>query len=319
MPMQTQKKILAAILAALMMLAGIFLWQRARDTSSIAPAQEAGKKISVVATFYPLQDFAQSVGGDAVTVRSIVPAGTEPHDYEPTPQDIVSIYQAGVFLLNGAGIDAWAEKIRPELEKRGVTVVQMSEVVSPLSIGAEADGETDAFDPHFWLDPVSAQKEVEALRDAFILRDSSRADAYAENAKRYIALLADLDREYREGLRQCELHTIVTSHQAFAYLAKRYGFETISISGVSPEAEASPRALAELAGTVRRLGLRYIFFETLVSPKVAETLAEEVGAQTLVFNPLEGLTDEERQAGKDYLSIMRENLNNLQTALQCQR
>lgn len=314
--MNNQQKIIIAVSVALMMLAGIFLWQSARDTFSLAPAQAPEKKISIVATFYPLQDFAESVGGDAVRVRSIVPAGTEPHDYEPTPQDIVSIYQADIFLLNGAGIDAWAEKIRPELERRGVTVVQMSEVVALLSAKAR-EGETQVFDPHFWLDPVWVQKEAEALRDALILRDPSRADAYAENARRYIALLADLDREYREGLQRCELHTIVTSHQAFAYLAQRYGFEVISISGISLEAEVSPRALAEIAGTVRRLGLRYIFFETLVSPKIAETLAEEVGAQTLVFNPLEGLTDEERQAGKDYLSIMRENLNNLQTALQC--
>jgi zinc transport system substrate-binding protein len=292
------------------------LWQRGRDTSSVVPAPET--KLSIVATFYPLQDFAESVVGDAASVKSIVPAGTEPHDYEPTPQDIVSIYQADVFLLNGGGIDAWAEKLLPELKRRGVTIVQMSEVVSVLP-EADAEGrEQESFDPHFWLDPIWAQKEVEAIRHALALRDPSHAETYAENAKRYIALLADLDSEYREGLRYCEFHTIVTSHQAFAYLAKRYGFETISISGISPEAEVSPRALAELAQTVRRLGLRYIFFETLASPKVAETLAQEAGAQTLVFNPLEGLTDEERQAGKGYLSIMRENLSNLRIALQCQ-
>ena len=317
--MNNQKKIIIAVLTSLMMLAGIFFWQSARDTSSIVPEQEPEKKISIVATFYPLQDFAESVGGDAVRVRSIVPAGVEPHDYEPTPQDIVSIYQADVFLLNGAGLDSWAEKIRPELARRGVTVVQMSEVVSLLSASTEAEGETQVPDPHFWLDPIWVEKEIEAIRDTLIMRDPSRAEVYTRNTERYTALLAGLDTAYREGLRQCKFHTIVTSHKAFAYLAQRYGFEIISVSGISPEAEPSSRTLAEIAGAVRRLGLRYIFFETLSSPKVAETLALEVGVETLAFNPIEGLTDEERQAGKNYLSVMYENLGNLRTALRCQK
>lgn len=318
MIMHSQKKIVAVVVA-IAIFAGIFFWQTTKEVPVVPQIGGNGKKISIVATFYPLQDFAESVGGDEVTVQSIVPAGTEPHDYEPTPQDIVSAYQADVFLLNGGGIDAWAEKIRPELERRGVAVVQMSEVVSLLLASVEAEGETDTLDPHFWLDPVWAQKEAEALRDALTLRDPERAEVYTRNMERFIALLADLDTAYREGLRQCEFHTIVTSHDAFAYLAKRYGFETIPISGISPESEVSPRALAEIAVAVRSLGLRHIFFETLSSPKVAETLAEEVGAQTLVFNPLEGLTEEDRQAGKNYLSVMYENLSNLQTALQCQK
>lgn len=318
--MHSQKKVVVVVLVVVLtMLVGIVLWQTKKAMVSVPLTKETGKKISIVATFYPLQDFAQAVGGDAVTARSLVPTGAEPHDYEPTPQDIVSAYQADVFLLNGTGIDAWAEKIRPELEKRGVTVVQMSEVVSLLPASVGKEGEKDTFDPHFWLDPLGAEKEAEAIRNVLIARDPSRAPVYMENTDRYIALLAGLDRAYYEGLQQCEFHTIVTSHNAFTYLAKRYGFETISVSGISPEAEASPRALAEIVDVVRSLGLRYIFFETLVSPKVAETLAREVGAETLVFNPIEGLTDEERQAGKNYLSIMRENLNNLQTALRCQK
>lgn len=316
--MNNQKKIIAVIVAIAICI-GIVFWQTTKEATPVPLMGGSEKKISIVATFYPLQDFAESVGGDAVRVKSIVPAGAEPHDYEPTPQDIVSAYQADVFLLNGAGIDAWAEKIRPELERRGVTVVQMSEVVSLLPGTAETGGAASTFDPHFWLDPIWAQQEAEALRNVLTLRDPARAEVYTRNTERYSTLLANLDTAYREGLQQCEFHTIVTSHNAFAYLAKRYGFETVSVSGISPEAEASPRVLTEIVETVRSLGLRYIFFETLVSPKVAETLAREVGAETLVFNPIEGLTEEERQTGKNYLSIMRENLNNLQIALQCQK
>lgn len=273
----------------------------------------AGKKLSVAVTFYPLEEFARAVGGDLVSVATIVPAGAEPHEYEPTPQNILSAYRADAFLLNGAGLDPWAEKIRPELAGRGVTVVQMSEGIALLS------GSEEERDPHFWLDPVFAQKETEMIRDAFIARDAAHEAVYTENAERYLAALRELDAAYRGGLAQCGLDTIVTSHEAFAYLAKRYGFETLSVSGLSPEAEPSPRRLAEIAQTVRDRGIRYIFFETLVSPKVAETLARETGTQTLVFDPLEGLTDEDRAAGKNYLGIMRDNLDNLRTALECQQ
>ncbi len=294
---------------------GAFFWQKdSADAPVIISTDTDG--ISVVATFYPLAEFARAAGGDMVTVKSIVPAGSEPHDYEPSPRDILAVYQADIFLSNGAGADAWAEKIRPDLEERDITVVRMSDVVETLSKIRDEQG---VVDPHFWIDPVLAQQEVSAIRDVLIARDPMRAEAYVQNATLYIEELKILDTAYRDGLRQCELHTIVTSHDAFAYLAKRYGFETLSVSGISPEAEPSSRTLAEIAETVRTLGLRHIFFETLVSPKVAQTLADEVGAETLVFNPLEGLTDEERQAGKNYLSIMRDNLNNLQTALRCQQ
>lgn len=292
-----------------------FLWVKQSDTLppqkySTAP----GEKLSVVATFYPLQNFAEMVGGDAVHVVSIVPAGTEPHEYEPTPQDILQAYQADVFLLNGAGVDAWAEKIRPELEKRGVKVVEMATFVTPLSNAQE----NNAPDPHFWLDPVLAQDEIRAIRDALSARDSAREEVYTHNADTALVALAALDTEYRTGLAVCTLRTIVTTHDAFAYLAERYGLKTLSLAGLSPEAEPSPRVLAEMAVTVRQEGIEYIFFETLVSPKVAETLAQETGVKTSVFNPLEGLTDAERQAGENYFTIMRQNLTHLRIALKCQ-
>lgn len=302
--MSTQKKIIVLLLIILL----VFLWLRlAQDEAPVAQMPEAEQQISLVATFYPLQYFAEAVGGERVSVSSMVPVGTEPHDYEPTPQDIVRLYEATVFLLNGAGVDAWAEKIRPDLLARGVTVLQMSEVMG-----------TDFTDPHFWLDPVLAKKEVEAIRDVLVVRDPEYGETYTASARHTLRVLDELDQEYREGLKMCTLSTIVTAHDAFRYLGQRYGFEVIPVAGIDPEAEASPRALSEIAATVRRLGVRHIFFETLTSPQVAETLAQEVGAETLVLNPVEGLTESEQQAGKNYVSLMRENLSNLRTALQCQ-
>lgn len=312
--MKNQQKIFGALGIVAVSLLALFLWQLGQTIYPEHPANETAKKLTIVATFYPLQEFARSVGGERVTVSSVVPAGVEPHDYEPTPQDIVSAYQADVFLLNGAGMDGWAEKIRPELERRGVIVIQMSEVVH-----ASAIGEGNAIEPHFWLDPVLAKQEVAAIRDALITRDPQAAALYRENAARYSSSLENLDALYREGLQQCAFDTVVTSHNAFGYLAKRYGFQTIAVTGISPDAEPSPRALADIAKTMQSLGLRYIFFETLASPKIAETLAAAVGAETLVLDPLEGLSEEKQKAGKNYLSVMAENLHNLEIALVCQQ
>ena len=314
------------------------LWFAFRQSDEMSGNKEQGAKqgtLSVVATFYPLADFARNVGGEYVEVMSVVPAGVEPHDYEPTPGDVLKAYEADVFLLNGAGFDAWAEKIRPELEQRGVRVIQMSELVTLLPGSheeheeeadhegemheEEAEHEAEAYDPHFWLDPVLAEKQVEAIALALGERDASHRDEYVKQSSMYLSKLAALDASYRAALQSCALGTVVTSHNAFAYMAERYNFETISAAGLSPEAEASPRRLAEIATLVREKGIKHIFFETLVSPKVAETLAREVGAETLVFNPIEGVTEEERLAGLDYLAIMKSNLVNLVIARQCQK
>ncbi len=311
---------------------GWFLLQRSETEPGMVT--EGGTKVSVVATFYPLADFARNVGGSFVDVISVVPAGVEPHEYEPTPQDILRAYEADIFLINGAGFDAWAEKIRPELEARGVKVIQMSELVTLLPGSHEeheeheeheAEGgmreeehEEGEFDPHFWLDPVLAEKQVETIAAALGERDTPHQTEYMKQSGAYLSKLQALDATYRASMESCRLDTVVTSHNAFAYLAKRYGFMTLSVAGLSPEAEASPRHLAEVATLVKQKGIQHIFFETLVSPKVAETLAQEVGATTLVFNPIEGITDEERLAGMDYLAIMKSNLESLKIARQCQ-
>lgn len=296
---------------------GVFwMGQKKNPGGMLVEPDGAEKKLVIVATFYPLAEFAQAVGGDAVSVTTIVPAGAEPHDYEPTPRDILAAYRSQVFLLNGSGLDPWAEKIRPDLERNDVTIVQMSERVLLLPISDT--GMMTRVDPHFWLDPMRAITEVQAIRDVLIARDPTRSVDFARNAATFVAELQVLDEEYQSGLSHCALHTIVTSHQAFGYLADRYGFEAVSVSGLSPEAEPSPNRMAEVVRLVNQKGVKYIFFESLVSPKVAETLADETGTRTLVFDPIEGLTDTKRAEGKNYLSIMRDNLQSLQTALQCQ-
>lgn len=271
------------------------------------PNQEDDKnRLKVSATFYPLAYLSQEIGGDFVNVTQITPGGIEPHDYEPTPQDLATIQSSQVFIMHGYGIDTWAENILTDLKDKNITVIE-----------AGKKAEVVADDPHVWLNPKKFQKEAEAVRDAFVEADPAHAQQYKLNATGLISDLVALDREYREGLADCKIRKIVTSHDAFGYLAQEYNFESLAIAGISPEEEPSPKRLAELTDFARKNNVKYIFFEELVSPKLAETLAVEVGAESLVLNPIEGLTEKQQLKSEDYLILMQRNLQNLRTAMQC--
>ncbi len=270
------------------------------------PVKISGK-IKVAASFYPLSEFARQVGNDNVQVRNIVPAGSEPHEFEATPNEIAEIYSAHIFLINGSGMDPWAEKITQDLTSKGVVVINMSDQVDVIS-----------GDPHFWLDPSIAQKEIEVIRDTLIAVDPNNEKNYQGNSYTYLDSLKQLDNKYSMGLSSCTMKVVVISHATIGYLAKRYNFSQIAITGLSPEEEPSPKRMGEIADLARQKNVKYIFFETLVSPKLSQTIADEIGARTLVFNPLEGLTDEEINQGKNYLTVMEENLLNLREAMLCQ-
>ncbi len=303
---------IVAATAALIAL-GIAYWYSAVPSSpSLSSDPIRTGRIDVVTSFYPIAEFARQVGGDLVTVSTITPPGTEPHDYEPTGRQVAEMYGADVLFYNGSGVDAWAEKLAADLKLRGVPTVRIASAIDLLA--SSEDTETD---PHFWLDPILAAKEVALIRDTLSTVDVKNDATYAKNADAYLARLASLDAEFVSGLASCRQRTVITSHAAFAYLAKRYRFEVISISGISPEQEPSAGRLSEIAATAKAKGVKAIFFETLVSPKLSETIASEIGAITLVFNPLEGLSDEEATAGEDYLSVMRQNLRNLKIGMVC--
>ncbi len=310
----------------LMVLLASCAQSRTASQPASAPSSVEIPQLTVAASFYPLAYFAEQVGKGLVAVTQITPGGVEPHDYEPTPSQLASAYQAKVFLMNGEGVDAWGDKIIDDLKAHGVITIRMADTITPMG-GFSESGEIDpthpssananAYDPHLWLDPVLAEKEAALIRDAFVRADPAHAGEYQANAAALLGQLASLDREYRQGLAQCKVKDAVVSHNAFRYMAKEYGFTTLAIAGLDPEQEPSPSRVAALADLARREHIRYIFFETLVSPKIAQTVATEIGAQSLVLNPLEGLTKDDEEQGKDYLSIMRDNLQNLRTALQC--
>ncbi len=273
-----------------------------RQTST---PQSTNKKIQVIVSFYPLYFFASEIGKDKADVVNITPSGAEPHDYEPSTQDIAQIEKSDVLILNGGQLESWGDKIKENLGGKKVMVV------------TAAEGLTTQNDPHVWLDPILAKKEVEVIIQAFIKVDPMNKNYYEQNAKQLQEKLDILDSQFRQGLQQCQQKNIVTSHAAFGYIASRYNLKQVPISGLSPDSEPSPKKLSDIAQFAKTNNVKYIFFETLVSPRLAQTIANEVGAKTLVFNPLEGLTKEQEEAKKDYLSIQRENLDNLKIALEC--
>lgn len=275
--------------------------------------------VRVVTSFYPLYEAARQVGGERATVRSLIPAGTEPHEFEPTPRDTAVLLNSRMVVYNGAGFEPWLDRLQPQLKQNGVVIVEAAKGIDLLQMSDEDDPSRNVPDPHIWLDPFLMQRVVTAVRDAYIQVDPAGRASYEANAAAYNAKLDDLDRKYREELQGYTKRTFITSHAAFSYLAKRYDLEQVAIAGLSPIDEPNPRQLVEVTRLARERGIKVIFFETMVSPQLAQTIAREVGASTMVLNPLEGLTENELRAGKDYIAVMEENLANLKKAFEASR
>ncbi len=284
-----------------------------RDTN-FSSSQKTSGKVQVTASFYPLWFFSSEIGGEKAQVRNITPSGAEPHDYEPTTKDIAEIEKSNMLVLNG-GVEGWGDKIRDNLKGKNVVIVVAGEGLFTQTIEEGGKKQTD---PHVWLDPILARREAHNITTKGYLRiDGTNSDYYQNNEKRLNAQFEQLDKEYREGLQNCKQKDIITSHAAFGYLAARYGLNQIPISGLTPDAEPSSQQLAEVAKFAKEHNVKYIFFESLVSPKLAQTIAQEVGAKTLVLDPIEGLTDDDIKQGKNYFTVMEENLKNLRIALEC--
>ncbi len=280
-------------------------------------------RLRVLTSFYPMYDFACKIGGDCIDVTNMVPSGTEPHDWEPSTNDLKNLEKADVFIYNGADMEPWADDL---LVSRSDTlrVVGASENVELRTTDGEhehahehedADHHHGDFDPHVWLDPENAKIEMEAIRDALCAADPENSTVFQSNYEKYAAELDALDAEFREKLAPLPNRTIVVAHEAFGYLCDAYGLTQVGIEGLSPDSEPDPGRMAEVIDFVREHSISTIFFEELVSPKVAEAIASETGAQAKMLSPLEGLSDEQAAAGADYFSVMHDNLAALMEAL----
>jgi zinc transport system substrate-binding protein len=272
-------------------------------------------KLQVNTSFYPLYFFASQIGGDKADVYNITPAGSEPHDYEPTTQDIVRIEKSDILILNGS-VEAWGDKIQNNLQGTDVAIVTAGDGLFTQNV--TEDGQT-GIDPHIWLDPKRAKSEAAKITQAFIAKDPGNSSYFQTNEKILDDKLSALDSAYKKGLATCQSKDIVTSHAAFGYLASRYGLHQEAIAGLSPDAEPSAKQLSAVTSFAKEHGIHYIFFESLVSPKLSDTIASEIGAKTLVLDPLEGIPEDEIKQGKNYFTVMANNLQNMQIALQCEK
>jgi len=271
-------------------------------------------KLQVTASFYPMYFFASQIGGDKANVYNITPASAEPHDYEPTTKDVVRITQSNLLVLNGGKLEAWGNKIKDQLQGSNVTIITAGEGLANRQLNE--DGQIIQ-DPHVWQNPLLAKKQVEVIEKGYERIDPKDSAYFQANAKELEVELDQLDSQFRQGLSSCSKKDFVTSHAAFGYLAEQYGINQVAISGVSPDEEPSSQKLAEIADLVKREDIKIVFFESLVSPKLSQTIAQETGAQTMVLDPIEGLTKEDLNAGKNYLTVMKDNLHALQIALSC--
>ncbi len=289
-----------------------------------SPGDRAGSsdRLHVVAAFYPLQFLAEQVGGDLVTVTNLVRPGVEPHDLELEPKQVGAVADADLMIYLAGFQPAVDEAVTDQAKDRAFDVAAGQPLLAtpPDGDGAAADGagrEEGAHgekDPHIWLDPTRLATIADRFAERLARVDPDHAADFHARAGALRTRLTGLDEEFSRGLATCARREIVTSHAAFGYLAARYNLVQVPISGLSPEDEPTPQRIADVAVLARAKGVTTIFFETLVSPKIAETLAREVGTRAEVLDPIEGL---EAGSGGDYLSVMRANLARLRPALGC--
>ena len=298
-------------------------------TGTNAAAGGSGAKLKVAASFYPMYDFASKVGGDRVEVSCLVPAGTEPHDWEPSTTDMRTITDAKLLVYNGAGMEHWVSDTLEGLGSDAPKSVEASKGLSLLKLSAEALSEEKAeheragedpskvsdTDPHCWLSPRRAKQEMENIKDALAAADPDGKDAYEANCQKWGAEFDKLDAEFKSGLEGLPHKNIVVSHEAFGYLCDDYGLTQLPIEGIEADAEPDAQQMAKITDFVKQNGVTTIFSEELVSPKVAQSIADATGASVEELNPLEGLSEEELASGDDYFSTMRENLDKLKKAL----
>ncbi|QHW30306.1 zinc ABC transporter substrate-binding protein [Paenibacillus rhizovicinus] len=277
-------------------------------------------KLNVVTSFYPLYFLGQQIGGADANVINMIPAGVEPHDWSPKSQDLDTVSKAQLFLYNGAGLEGWVDDFLEGLPGNSkLQTVEVSKGIQKISGNPEdEDDHPDKghVDPHTWVSPKSMIIMAKTVLDRFSEADPAHKDAYEANYKVLEGKLSALDKQYADTLATVKKKDIVTSHQAFGYLARDYGLKQVAIMGLSPDAEPKARDLLNITKFVKANGIQYIFFEELVSDEIAKTLAREAHVQTMVLNPLEGLTPKQASKGEDYFSLMQTNLQNLVQALQ---
>jgi len=304
-------KVLLLLCTFILLLAGC-----ANSGKENSVKDKGNKKMKVVTTFYPMYEFTKNVAGSKADVQLLIPSTVEPHDWEPTPKDIANIQKSKLLVYNSESLETWVPNIQKSLGNNGPTFVAASSGISLMKGVEDEDSEGGSgLDPHVWLSPALAGQEVKTITEALVKADPKNKNYYEKNSDKYLTKLHELDNKFRTELKDVKRNEIITQHAAFGYLAKEYNLKQVPIAGLSPDQEPSPAKLAELKKFAKSHDLKVIYYEELASPKVAETLAKEIGAKSKVLNTLEGLSKEDQKKGMDYISIMEENLQSLKQTL----
>lgn len=301
-----KKNIFIAILLLIGIIASIFV--SANFNQNIKTHTD---KASVITTIFPLYDFAKNIGQDKTEVTLLLPPGVEAHTFEPKPSDIIKINEADLFIYTGKFMEPWAEDVIKGISNKNIKIVDSS-------VGIEMMKGEEKIDPHIWLDFDNDKIIIDNIVKALTEKDSANADFYQKNANDYKIKLAQLDNQYKTALAGCQNKKIVYGgHYAFGYMGKRYGLAYEAAYGISPNSEPSALDLVKLVEQIKKDNIKYVFYEELVSPKVAETLAKETGAKLLLLVPAGNLTKKDYENQTTFLSIMEGNLKNLSIGLKC--
>ncbi|MDF1536327.1 MAG: zinc ABC transporter substrate-binding protein [bacterium] len=295
-------------------------------TLAIFPAKAQSNRLTVVASVFPLYEFAREVAGPFADVRILLPAGVEPHSWEPKPSDIVFLSRADIFLYVGESMEPWAHDLVGAVKGKGLESVEIMDSSGfagddgPDSSKSIVNGGHDqGSDPHFWLDLAQAARAVRITGKILSAKDPGNGEIYTSRAAQYARRLEELDMAFELGLSRCSSTTLVTGgHAAFGHLAKRYGLTQVSIYGLSPDTEPSARHMAAVIKQVRELNVNTVFFEETVNPELARVLSRETGAGMLSLNPVSNLTSAQWQSGTALTDLMEQNLKSLREGLSCE-
>lgn len=282
-------------------------------------------ELNVVTSFYPMYDFTKNVTGEDVNISILTASGVEPHDYEPSAKDMAKIQDADVFVYNSDEMETWVPAVLESIDTSNVTVIEASKGIELMSsteedehedeTSEEHEGHSHGADPHVWLDPVLAQKEVETIRDGLIEAKPENKEVYTKNAESYNKKLNELNDAFINATKNAKNKKFVTQHTAFSYLAREYGLTQIAISGISPDEEPTPKELTRIEDMVKEEQIKTIYTESSASSKVAQTIVSATGVRLLELNPLESLTQKEMEDGDDYITVMYRNLDNLKVSI----
>ena len=280
--------------------------------NSQPPSSDA--TLNVLATFYPLYDFAKNVGGDKVNVSILVPETVDVHDFDPTPSSIASVARADVLIYNGAGLEPWVSSVVKAADNPNISLVDSSAGIQLLQVPSQFQSNNQTSDPHIWLNPVLVKKQVNNILNGLIEADPADSQYFTQNAQAYQQKLDDLNAQIIAATSNVKTRYFVTFHESFAYFAKEYDLTQIPIAGPFQE-EPTANDIQNVINAIKQYHLLYVGYESLENPAVPESISSQTNATLILMNPIEGLTAEDKAAGKDYLILMQENLSNIVLAL----